>query len=126
MNSTLMNRNYKVVANYPATVGHSHSTVRVEWQRTTATGQKAGIAVCECGAEQRIMQYAKDVRRKRRQERISMNTQPYKGIAPRQTAAQRADRAMRIAMAGKEYAAWRKQREAYYRDLIRKVRADKA
>lgn len=66
MNSTLMNRNYKVVANYPATVGHSHSTVRVEWQRTTATGQKAGIAVCECGAEQRIMQYAKDVRRKRR------------------------------------------------------------
>lgn len=50
-----------------------------------------------------------------------MNTQPYKGIAPRQTPAQRADRAMRIAMAGKEYHAWRKEREAYYRDLIKRV-----
>ena len=51
-----------------------------------------------------------------------MNASTYKGYAPRQTAAQRADRAMRIAMAGKEYAAYRLEREAYYRDLIRKVR----
>ena len=65
--NTLMNRNYKVVLNYPApAVGHRHSTVRLDWQRVTATGQKAGVAICECGAEQRIMQYAKDVRRKRR------------------------------------------------------------
>lgn len=62
----MLTRNYKVVGNYPATVGHSHSTVRVVWHRTTATGQKAGVAVCDCGAEQRIMQYAKDVRRSRR------------------------------------------------------------
>lgn len=62
----MITRNYKVVANYPQAVGHSHSTVRVAWQRVTATGQKAGVAICECGAEQRIMQYAKDVRRKRR------------------------------------------------------------
>lgn len=65
--NTLMNRNYKVVLNYPApAVGHFHSTTRLDWQRVTATGQKAGVAICECGAEQRIMQYAKDVRRKRR------------------------------------------------------------
>lgn len=54
-----------------------------------------------------------------------MNATKYQGIAPRQTAAQRADRAMRIAMAGKEYAAWRKEREAFYRDLVRKVRESK-
>ena len=62
----MITRNYKVVANYPQAVGHSHSTVLLDWQRVTATGQKAGVAICECGAEQRIMQYAKDVRRKRR------------------------------------------------------------
>ena len=50
-----------------------------------------------------------------------MNASPYKGYAPRQTAAQRADRALRLAMAGKEYHAWRKEREAYYRDLIKRV-----
>lgn len=50
-----------------------------------------------------------------------MNTQAYKGIAPRQTPAQRADRALRIAMAGKEYAAYRLEREAFYRDLIKRV-----
>ena len=55
-----------------------------------------------------------------------MNATKYQGFAPRQTAAQRADRAMRIAMAGKEYAAWRKEREAFYLDLIRKARAQKA
>jgi len=49
----------------------------------------------------------------------------YLGIRPYQTAAQRADRAMRIAMAGKEYAAWRKEREDYYRDLLKKVRDSK-
>ena len=51
-----------------------------------------------------------------------MNASTYKGYRPYQTPAQRADRAMRIAMAGKEYAAYRLEREAYYRDLIRKVR----
>ena len=55
-----------------------------------------------------------------------MNASPYKGYAPRQSAAQRADRALRIAMAGKEYHAWRKERETFYRDLIRKARAQKA
>ena len=54
-----------------------------------------------------------------------MNASAYKGIAPRQTAAQRADRALRLAMTGKEYHAWRKEREAFYRDLIRKVRDSK-
>lgn len=54
-----------------------------------------------------------------------MNAYAYKGIAPRQTAAQRADRAMRIAMAGKEYAAWRKERREFYRDLLRQVRESK-
>ena len=54
-----------------------------------------------------------------------MNATKYQGIAPRQTAAQRADRALRLAMAGKEYHAWRKEREAFYRDLVRKVRESK-
>ena len=55
-----------------------------------------------------------------------MNASAYKGYPPHQTAAQRADRAMRLAMAGKEYHAWRKERQAFYRDLIRKARAQKA
>ena len=55
-----------------------------------------------------------------------MNASPYKGYAPRQTPAQRAERALRLAMAGKEYHTWRKERETFYRDLIRKVRAQKA
>lgn len=55
-----------------------------------------------------------------------MNATKYRGIPPRQTAAQRADRAMRIAMAGKEYAAWRKEREAFYLDLVRKARANRS
>lgn len=55
-----------------------------------------------------------------------MNASAYKGYAPRQTAAQRADRALRLAMAGKEYHAWRKEREAFYLDLVRKARAQKA
>ena len=55
-----------------------------------------------------------------------MNASPYQGIAPRQSAAQRADRALRLAMAGKEYHVWRKERETFYRDLIRKARAQKA
>lgn len=54
-----------------------------------------------------------------------MNATKYQGIAPRQSAAQRADRALRLAMAGKEYHAWRKERETFYRDLIRKVRESK-
>ena len=55
-----------------------------------------------------------------------MNASPYKGYAPYSSPAQRADRAMRLAMAGKEYHAWRKERETFYRDLIRKARAQKA
>lgn len=55
-----------------------------------------------------------------------VNATKYQGFAPRQTAAQRADRAMRIAMAGKAYAAYRLERETFYRDLIRKARAQKA
>lgn len=50
-----------------------------------------------------------------------MNTRPYQGIAPRQTAAQRADRAMRNALGHDAYAAMRQDREDYYRDLIKRV-----
>lgn len=50
-----------------------------------------------------------------------MNTQPYKGIAPRQTTAMRHDRAMRAALGPVAYAAMRAEREAYYRDLIKRV-----
>lgn len=57
-----------------------------------------------------------------RKKGTKMNAQSYKGYAPRQTAAQRADRALRLAMAGKEYHAWRKEREAFYLDLIRRAR----
>ena len=55
-----------------------------------------------------------------------MNAQAYKGIPPRQTAAQRADRVMRATLGPTAYAAYRADREAYYRDLIRKARAQKA
>ena len=55
-----------------------------------------------------------------------MNTQAYKGIPPRQTAAQRAERVMIAAMGREGYAAYREERETYYRDLIRKARAQKA
>lgn len=55
-----------------------------------------------------------------------MNAQAYKGVPPRQTAAQRAERVMIAAMGREAYAAMRKEREDYYRDLIRQVRAKKA
>ena len=47
----------------------------------------------------------------------------YQGFPRYQTPAERADRALRVAMAGKEYAAWRKERQEYYRELLRKARA---
>ena len=55
-----------------------------------------------------------------------MNASPYKGYAPRQTTAQRAERALRNAIGDDAYAAYRAEREAQYRDLIRKARAQKA
>lgn len=55
-----------------------------------------------------------------------MNTQAYKGIPPHQTAAQRADRVLRATLGPTAYAAMRKDREDYYRDLIRQARAQKA
>ena len=55
-----------------------------------------------------------------------MNAYKYRGIPPRQTAAQRAERVMIAAMGREGYAAYREERETYYRDLIRKARAQKA
>ena len=55
-----------------------------------------------------------------------MNASPYKGYAPRQSAAQRADRALRNAPGADAYATYRAERETQYRDLIRKARAQKA
>ena len=55
-----------------------------------------------------------------------MNATKYQGIAPRQTTAQRAERALRNAIGDDAYAAYRAEREAQYRDLIRKARAQKA
>ena len=54
-----------------------------------------------------------------------MNTQAYKGIAPRQTAAQRQERVLRATLGPTAYAAYRAEREAQYRDLIRQVRDSK-
>lgn len=54
-----------------------------------------------------------------------MNAWKYRGIAPRQTPAQREDRALRNALGADAYAAHRAERETYYRDLIRKVRESK-
>lgn len=54
-----------------------------------------------------------------------MNTQSYKGIAPRQSAAQREDRVLRATLGPTAYAAYRAEREAQYRDLIRQVRDSK-
>ena len=55
-----------------------------------------------------------------------MNATKYQGIAPRQTAAQRADRVLRATLGPTAYAAMRQEREDYYRDLIRRARAQKA
>ena len=52
-----------------------------------------------------------------------VNTTKYQGIAPRQTPAQREDRALRAMLGPDAYAAHRVERESYYRDLIRKARA---
>ena len=54
-----------------------------------------------------------------------MNASPYKGIAPRQTAAQRAERVLRATLGPTAYAAHRAERETYYRDLIRQTRKAK-
>ena len=54
-----------------------------------------------------------------------MNTQSYKGIAPRQSAAQREDRVLRATLGPTAYAAYRAEREAQYRDLIHQVRDSK-
>ena len=50
-----------------------------------------------------------------------MNAWKYRGIAPRQTPAMRAERALRNAIGDDAYAAYRVEREAQYRDLIRQV-----
>lgn len=54
-----------------------------------------------------------------------MNASRYKGIAPRQSAAQREDRVLRATLGPTAYAAYRAEREAQYRDLIRQVRDSK-
>jgi hypothetical protein len=54
-----------------------------------------------------------------------VNATRYKGYAPRQTPAERADRALRLAMAGKEYHAWRKERREFYRNLLARVRENR-
>lgn len=50
-----------------------------------------------------------------------MNATKYKGFAPYQTPAQREDRALRAMLGPDAYAAYRAEREAKYRDLIRQV-----
>lgn len=50
-----------------------------------------------------------------------MNATKYQGIAPHQTPAQREDRALRAMLGPDAYAAYRAEREAQYRDLIRQV-----
>ena len=55
-----------------------------------------------------------------------MNATKYQGIAPRQTPAMRAERALRNAIGDDAYAAYRVERESYYRDLIQKARANRA
>ena len=54
-----------------------------------------------------------------------MNAKAYQGYAPRQTAAQRAERVLRATLGPTAYAAYRAEREAQYRDLVRKVRESK-
>lgn len=54
-----------------------------------------------------------------------MNASTYKGFAPYSTPAMRADRAMRNALGDAAYSDHRAEREAFYRDLIRKVRESK-
>ena len=54
-----------------------------------------------------------------------MNASPYQGYAPRQSAAQRADRVLRATLGPTAYASYRAERETQYRDLIRKVRESK-
>jgi hypothetical protein len=51
-----------------------------------------------------------------------VNASPYRGIAPRQTSAQRAERVLRATLGPTAYADYRAERESQYRDLIRKVR----
>ena len=55
-----------------------------------------------------------------------MNATKYQGIAPRQSTAQREDRVLRATLGPTAYAAYRAEREAQYRDLIRQARAQKA
>lgn len=55
-----------------------------------------------------------------------MNASKYQGIPPRQTPAQRAERILRATLGPTAYAEHRAERESYYRDLIRKARAQKA
>ena len=55
-----------------------------------------------------------------------MNATKYQGISPRQTPAQRAERALRNALGADAYATYRAERETQYRDLIRQARAQKA
>ena len=55
-----------------------------------------------------------------------MNANTYQGIAPRHSAAQREDRILRATLGPTAYAAYRAEREAQYRDLIRQARAQKA
>lgn len=55
-----------------------------------------------------------------------MNARTYQGIAPRQTAAMRQEKVLRAMLGPTAYAAHQADREAYYRDLIRKAHAKKA
>ena len=54
-----------------------------------------------------------------------MNTQPYRGIAPRQTAAQRARRALVARIGADAVAQHDAERVDYYRALIAKAKAQK-
>lgn len=44
-------------------VGHVVTTV--VWDRVNGRGSRAGRAVCDCGAEMRVIEYAKSARRRK-------------------------------------------------------------
>ena len=55
-----------------------------------------------------------------------MNAQAYKGYRPYQTPAFREDRSLYNALGKEAYDAHRQERQEYYRELLRKVRENKA
>lgn len=47
-------------------IAPGHQPSEVVWGHTYATGQRGGVKRCACGAEWRVLEYAKNARRRRR------------------------------------------------------------